>query len=184
MQEPSTPPRIAPVRNAPPPVVRRRLPFPVRRGAIAHLEHPEIPNIFGPPVLGINSNSNSNVNVNFPNNNPANLRVLNVNENAVDSIMFEPLETGNIMYRTSGPMNSMNADHYVKIRNASGATTNMRKHMKNTRRNPHTREPVNFSNKNRLRRVRKGAAATLKRRRNNVANANAMPVAKRSRNNE
>jgi hypothetical protein len=184
MQEPATPPRSATARNAPPPVVRRRLPFPPRRGAMSYLEHPVIPNILAPPVLGINSNNEERNNaMNFPNNNPANIPLLNVAENAVNSIMMEPLETGNILYRTAGPANSMNSSHYVKIRNASGAPTNMRKHMRNTRRNPHTRETLNVRNRSRLRRVRKAAAATLKRRRNGANNGAATP-AKRSRNNE
>jgi hypothetical protein len=125
-----------------------------------------------PPVLGPN----------FANTNPANINTLNVNNNAVNELLFEPLETGNIMYRASGTPNSVNLAHYVKIKNAAGRNTNIRKYMKNTRKNPHTRENVNFTNKSRLRRIRKGAA-TLKKRQRPNGNGNGS-LAKRPRLNE
>ena len=193
--------RTPPRRNArpamPPPVVRRRLPFPERRGAFAFLDRnagrapaaepfapPQIPDDLLPPILGMNASEEENYFMNnmlrrpappnFANYDPATLNVLNVNENAVNSITFEPLDNENIMYRVSGPMNSRNVDHYVKIRGANGRGTNMRKHMMTTRKNPHTRENINFKNKTRMRRVRKAAAAVTRKRARN--NGSASPV--------
>ena len=63
---------------------------------------------------------------------------------------------GNTLYRVSNAANTVDPGHYMRIRSASGEATEGRKHLRQTRKNPLTRETINFTDKRRMKKAKVG----------------------------
>jgi hypothetical protein len=111
------------------------------------------PPFIEPLPFNINPPGPLNVAPNFNNGNITN--TIDIPANSSNAIMNN-IMNGNTLYRVSNVPNTVDPGHYMRIRAASGEVTEGRKHLRQTRKNPLTREAINFADKRRMKKAKVG----------------------------